>query len=142
MKPIKKVVSDDEMPTYPDGIGDYKDNRIVIAGDRNFECIEGKKELCNNVSYASTGDQSYVAWSDVTTDITHLYSKDIKANSKKPSGVEYVYPNGIESYSAGTTVAIGQDVYRCKVGPESSLCIKEAYEPSGKFGSDAWTKVQ
>jgi hypothetical protein len=30
MKPIKKVVSDDEMPTYPDGIGDYKDNRIVI----------------------------------------------------------------------------------------------------------------
>ena len=140
-KPIKRVISDDETPRYPDGIGDYKDSRIVIAGDRTFECIEGKTQLCNTISYAPTGDQGYKAWSDITTDVTHLKDGKTSANSQKPAGAEFVYPNGIESYAAGTTVAVGQVVYRCNVGPESSLCVKEAYDPSGKFGSDAWTKV-
>ncbi|MED7788907.1 hypothetical protein [Francisella sp. 19X1-34] len=31
--------------------------------------------------------------------------------------------------------------YRCKVGPESSLCKEFAYSPLGKYGSDAWVKV-
>lgn len=140
-KPVKRVISDHETPRYPDGIGDYKDSRIVIAGDRTFECIEGKTKLCNNISYAPTGDQGYKAWSDITTDVTHLKDNKRDTNIQKPDGAEYIYPNGIESYAAGTTVAVGQDVYRCKVGPESSLCTKEAYEPSGKFGSDAWNKV-
>ena len=140
-KPIKRVISDDEIPRYPDGIGDYKDSRIVIAGDRTFECIGGKTELCNNISYAPTGNQGYKAWSDITTDVTHLKDDKKNIDAQKPHGAEYIYPNGIESYAAGTTVAIGQNVYRCNVGPESSLCVKEAYNPSGKFGSDAWTKV-
>ncbi|MGQ4001958.1 glycosyl hydrolase family 18 protein [Francisellaceae bacterium CB300] len=141
-KPIKRIISDDETPRYPDGIGDYKDGRIVVAGDRTFECIEGKTELCNTISYAPTGDQGYKAWADITADVTHLKDNDISSNKgDKPSGAEYIYPNGIEGYAAGTTVAIGQNVYRCKVGPESSLCVKEAYDPAGKFGSDAWAKV-
>ena len=140
-KQIKKVISANETPRYPDGIGDYKDSRVVIAGDRVFECIEGKTELCNNISYAPTGNQGYKAWSDITTDVTHLKDSKKDISVQNPDGAEYVYPNGIESYAAGTTVAVGQDVYRCKVGPESSLCTKEAYNPSRRFGSDAWNKV-
>jgi hypothetical protein len=100
-----------------------------------------KTELFNNILYTATDSQGYKAWSDITTDITYLKKKKVNDNVSKPIGAKYIYPNGIESYVAATTVAIGQDVYRCNVGPESSLCVKEAYDPSGKFGSDAWTKL-
>ncbi|MFT4693951.1 MAG: chitinase [Francisella sp.] len=140
-KTVKGIISDGETPVYPDGIGDYKDSRIVTAGDRIFQCIEGKTELCNTISYAPTGNQGYKAWSDITADVTHLKSNDVNDSKNKPSGAEYIFPDGIESYAAGTTVSIGQDVYRCKVGSESDLCVKKAYDPAGTYGSDAWTKV-
>jgi hypothetical protein len=140
-KPVKRIMFDGETPVYPDGIGDYKDSRIVTAGDRIFQCIEGKTELCNTISYAPTGNQGYKAWSDITADVTHLKSNDVNDSKNKPSGAEYIFPDGIESYAAGTTVAIGSNVYRCKIGPESSLCVKKAYDPAGTYGSDAWTKV-
>ena len=87
---IKRVFSDDETPRYPDGIGDYKDSKVVIAGDRTFECIEGKTELCNNISYAPTDNQGYKAWSDITTDITYLKKKKVNDNVGKPIGAEYI----------------------------------------------------
>ena len=140
-KPVKRVLSDHETPVYPDGIGDYKDGRSVIAGDRIFECIADKAVLCNTIFYEPTGINGYKAWSDITADVAHLKDGKTKDNSDKPDGAEYIYPNGIDAYAAGTTVAVGENIYRCKVGPESSLCLKEAYDPSGKFGVDAWTKV-
>ncbi|QLE79324.1 chitinase [Francisella sp. Scap27] len=138
----KKIILDDETPTYPEGIGDYKPNRVVKAGDnRTFECIDGKETLCNNIIYSPTGDKGYQAWSDITSDISHLEETNTGQNQYKPQGAEYIYPNGHENYVGGTTVAIGNVVYRCKIGPESSLCPLEAYSPDGKYSSDAWSKV-
>lgn len=138
----KKIISDDETPTYPDGIGDYKPNRIVKAADnRVFECIDGKEALCNNITYSPTGDKGYQAWSDITSDVSHLEDANRDSNQNKPDGAEYIYPNGHESYAGGTTVAVGNEVYRCNIGPESSLCRLEAYAPDGRYSDDAWTKV-
>ncbi|MBF8995924.1 glycosyl hydrolase family 18 protein [Francisella tularensis] len=125
-----------EIVKYPKFIGNYNVGQIVIAGDRKFECQ--KQELCNDKSYRPIGKSGYLAWSDITGDVAHLATE---AKQVKPKGAEYIYPFGIEDYSAGTVVAIGQELYRCKVGPESSLCNSEAYKPTGKYGTDAWTKI-
>lgn len=134
----KRIIIDGETPKYPDGIGNYKPEQVVIAGDRMFECREGKLDLCNNISDGPTGENGYQAWTDITDDVTNL-SMDNKQS--KPEGVEYIYPSGIQDYSGGTVVAVGSELYRCKIGPESDLCRKGAYEPAGKYGSDAWIKV-
>lgn len=64
-----------------------------------------------------------------------------EAKQLKPKGAEYIYPYSIEDYKLGTIVAAGQELYRCNIGPESSLCASEAYKPTGKYGTDAWTKI-
>lgn len=138
-KPKKHVVMDGEIPKYPYGIGSYKPQQVVAAGDLMFECKVNKIDLCNSITYDPSSSNGYKAWVDVTGDITHLVGNNSQA---KPEGAEYIYPNGIESYIGGTVVAIGHDLYRCKIGPESSLCSKEAYEPIGRYGSDAWVKVE
>ncbi|AIT09475.1 chitinase [Candidatus Francisella endociliophora] len=134
----QRIIMDGETPKYPDGIGSYKKEQVVVAGDRKFECRVDKLELCNNISFDPISKKGYMAWTDITDDVTHL-SRDQK--QVKPKGAEYIYPNGIEDYTGGTIVAVGKELYRCKVGPESSLCNKEAYDPTGKYGADAWTKL-
>ena len=135
----KRIIMDGETPRYPDGISSYKAEQVVIAGDRKFECKVNKIDMCNNIKYDPSSFDGYKAWIDITDDVAHLVRND---NQAKPQGAEYIYPNGIEGYDGGTVVAMGQQLYRCKVGPESSLCSKEAYEPTGKYGSDAWAKIE
>ncbi len=125
-----------EIVKYPNFIGNYKVGQIVIAGDRKFECQ--KQELCNDKSYRPIGKSCYLAWSDITDDVAHLTNE---AKQFKPKGAEYIYPYGIEDYKSGTIVTVGQELYRCNIGPESSLCASEAYKPTGKYGADAWTKI-
>ena len=125
-----------EIVKYPNFIGNYKVGQIVIAGDRKFECQ--KQELCNDKSYRPIGKSGYLAWSDITDDVAHLTNE---AKQLKPKGAEYIYPYGIEDYKSGIIVAVGQELYRCNLGPESSLCASEAYKPTGKYGTDAWTKI-
>lgn len=134
----QEFASDGKTLKYPSGIGSYVAEQIVAAGDRRFECQEGKRDACNNIKYDPIGPEGYKAWNDVTGDIAHLREK---SKQVKPKGAEYIYPNGIESYSGGTVVAVGSELYRCKVGPESSLCLMEVYSPTGKYGSDAWLKL-
>jgi hypothetical protein len=137
-EPKPSIVEDGETPNYPNGLGNYKQEQVVVAGGKKFECQQGKQDMCNNISYSPVSDKGYLAWSDITNDVTHLANN---ADQTKPQGAEYIYPNGIESYNGGTIVSVGQQLYRCKVGPESSLCSIEAYSPNGQYGDDAWTKV-
>ncbi|MBK2357060.1 glycosyl hydrolase family 18 protein [Francisella hispaniensis] len=125
-----------EIVKYPKFIGNYNVGQIVIAGDRKFECQ--RQDLCNDKSYRPMGKSGYLAWSDITDDVAHLVTE---AKQPRPQGAEYIYPYGIEDYKAGTIVAVGQELYRCNLGPESSLCTSEAYNPAGKYGTDAWTKI-
>ncbi|KEI35143.1 chitinase [Francisella sp. W12-1067] len=125
---------------YPSGIGSYRDGEVVVNGDKKYECIPGNQDLCNNLTYAPYGDKSYLAWSDITK-ATNVERSTIDSKVKKPKAAEYVYPDGIISYAGGTTVSIGNDLYRCKVGPESRLCSIEAFDPSGDYGTDAWVKI-
>ncbi|QIV96841.1 chitinase [Allofrancisella inopinata] len=125
---------------YPSGIGSYRDAEVVVNGDKKYECIPGNQDLCNDLTYAPYGDKSYLAWSDITK-ATNMEHSTIGSKVKKPKAAEYVYPDGIISYAGGTTVSIGNDLYRCKVGPESRLCSIEAFDPSGDYGTDAWVKI-
>ncbi|MDE4957548.1 hypothetical protein NAI59_12170, partial [Francisella tularensis subsp. holarctica] len=79
----------------PKFIGNYNVGQIVIAGDRKFECQT--QELCNDKSYRPIGKRGYLAWSDITDDVAHLATD---AKQVKPKGAEYIYPFGIEDYSA------------------------------------------
>ncbi|WP_084593799.1 glycoside hydrolase family 18 protein [Allofrancisella guangzhouensis] len=137
-EPEKIIV--DGVYQYPSNIGSYSDAEVVISGDKKYECIIGKQVLCNNLIYAPYGAKGYLAWSDITK-ATNIGTLIVSGNIKKPKAAEYVYPNGITSYAGGTTVAIGNDLYRCRVGPESKLCSIEAYDPSGEYGKDAWAKI-
>ena len=80
----------------------------------------------------------YFAWSDITDDVTYLV---IEVKQLRPQGAEYIYPYGIEDYKAGIIVAVGQELYRYNLGPESSLYTSETYNLAGKYGTDAWTKI-
>ncbi|QUE31221.1 glycosyl hydrolase family 18 protein [Francisella philomiragia] len=132
----KFKLKEGEVATYPRGIGSYKVGQIVLADGREFECQ--KEEYCNKSSYSPIKEKGFVAWSNITNDISHFVNKE---QDVKPSGADYIYPYGIEDYKGGTVVAVNKDLYRCNIGPESSLCTMSAYRPTGKYGTDAWTKM-
>ncbi|MEY8766047.1 MULTISPECIES: glycosyl hydrolase family 18 protein [Francisella] len=125
-----------EVANYPKGMGSYKVGQIVLAEGREFECQ--KERYCNDLSYSPMNKKGFLAWSNITNDITHVAAD---RQEIKPSGAEYIYPYSIEDYKGGTVVAVGNDLYRCNIGPESSLCTMSAYKPTGKYGTDAWTKI-
>ncbi|WP_231138732.1 hypothetical protein [Francisella orientalis] len=132
----KYRLKEGEVVTYPKGIGGYKFGQIVIADGREFECQ--KEEYCNNSSYSPMKEKGFLAWSNITNDISHFANEE---QDIKFSGADYIYPYSIEDYKGGTIVAVDKDLYRCNIGPESSLCTISAYKPTGKYGTDAWTKI-
>lgn len=136
LKKKKYILKEGEVVTYPKGIGGYKFGQIVIADGREFECQ--KEEYCNNSSYSPMKEKGFLAWSNITNDISHFANEE---QDIKFSGADYIYPYSIEDYKGGTVVAVDKDLYRCNIGPESSLCTMSAYKPTGKYGTDAWTKI-
>nr|WP_234393282.1 hypothetical protein [Francisella noatunensis] len=82
-----------EVATYPKGIGSYKVGQIVLADGREFECQ--KEEYCNKSSYSPIKEKGFVAWSNITNDISHFVNKE---QDVKPRGADYIYPYGIEDY--------------------------------------------
>ncbi|NOH79852.1 N-acetylglucosamine-binding protein GbpA [Vibrio sp. RE86] len=82
---------------------------------------------------------------DQTTSDFHL----VEEQTPPPAGdYDFVFPEGIESYTAGTTV-LGKDgsVYECKEFPYSGYCVQWSpsathYEPGiGSHWQDAWNRV-
>lgn len=60
---------------------------------------------------------------------------------------DYVFPNGLSSYKAGTRVQYNGGIYQCKAAPYSGYCVQwkataNAYEPGVGFAWQmAWNKV-
>ncbi|AEI34945.1 glycosyl hydrolase family 18 protein [Francisella salina] len=124
-----------EIPNYPKGIGDYKTGQIVNVANKRFECQQ--QLYCNDPLYNPIEKKGFLAWNDVSNTFF-----DINNNQDiTPEGVDYIYPNNIKDYKGGTIVAVGKELYRCNLGIESNLCSLKAYKPTGKYGIDAWTKV-
>ncbi|WP_150467516.1 chitinase [Francisella sp. SYW-9] len=116
---------------YPAKIGGYKSGQVVQAGGRQFRCLAKKEKQCNNALYSPVGKKGYIAWAST-------FDNNTFPESDKH---ERVYPEGIKNYKGGEVVIAGDKYYRCKVGPEASLCQETVYSPLGKYGSDAWVKV-
>ncbi|AJI57197.1 hypothetical protein LA02_1256 [Francisella philomiragia] len=124
-----------EILNYPKGIGDYKAGQIVSAMSKKFECRE--QLYCNDSSYAPIAKKGFLAWNDITN--TFFEMSDYQ--NKTPIRADYIYPNNIKDYKGGTIVAVGGELYRCNLGIESNFCSSITYDPTGKYGIDAWTKL-
>ncbi|QIW10890.1 chitinase [Francisella sp. LA112445] len=126
-----KVAIKEDAIVYPAKIGSYKSGQIVLAAGRKFKCLTQKEKQCNDASYSPFDKKGYVAWAS------------IPENSALPESDkhEHVYPEGIKNYKGGEVIIAGGEYYRCRIGPESSLCQETAYSPLGKYGDDAWVRV-
>ncbi|GMN89274.1 glycosyl hydrolase family 18 protein [Francisella sciaenopsi] len=120
---------------YPDKIGTYTDETVVVSGNKKFRCMSGKEKLCNSLKYDPKLSQAYKAWKDISLDNVKYNTHELPVNT-------YRYPDGIKFYMGGTQVLHKDEIYRCKVGPESDLCRNITYEPSSEYGSDVWEKVE
>ncbi|WP_083232831.1 lytic polysaccharide monooxygenase [Endozoicomonas atrinae] len=89
--------------------------------------------IFKNAVFAKSADYSYT---------TSVIDKDVPP---PPSDYDYVYPDGMGSYSAGTKVlARDHNIYQCKPFPESGWCNQAPfyYEPAtGLAWDQAWIRV-
>lgn len=73
------------------------------------------------------------------------YSVTLQDPSTNTGGYDYVYPQGIQSYKAGTKVLGGDGkVYQCKPFPYSGWCTIYAHQympGTGSHWQDAWIRV-
>ena len=81
----------------------------------------------------------YLLSSNKTEGDNYSWTIDVSSPEPTPTGdYDYVYPDGIGSYSSGTKVK-GSDgnIYTCKEGV-ATWCNQSAYDPSGHYSSSAW----
>ena len=132
---INKIVE------YPNNIGNYKFGQVVKVGSREYKCLIGKQKECNDLVYSPNGSLGHLAWSIISKTLIQS-DNNSSVGQAVPKGADFIYPNGIKYYKGGTIVIANNLLYRCKMGPESSLCAQKVYSPLGQYADDAWIKLE
>jgi chitin-binding protein len=142
-KPVTPSVPPGTQYLYPAGIGSYRAGTLVKGADGNiYQCRPSPfTPFCNRSDPAGVtafspgvGYAWREAWVFVAT-----------GTPPPPPTTAPVYPQGRESYDAGTVVQ-GKDgkLYRCRAFPNSGWCKGSElyYAPgTGLAWQDAWTRL-
>ncbi|WP_299143967.1 hypothetical protein [uncultured Vibrio sp.] len=141
--------------------GDVKVELTVLNSETNsrvgFESVNISDGLTENVlielSESNPGPhliQGVLKNSDgefVKQHTSHFELIDDSVEKPEPGEYDFVFPNGLRSYSEGTRVlASDGDIYECKGWPYSGYCVQWSasathYEPgTGSHWQQAWTR--
>ncbi|MED7820353.1 MULTISPECIES: hypothetical protein [unclassified Francisella] len=123
---------------YPDKIGLYTKDTIVIYHGQRYRCISNLElKFCNDQKYVPNGTLGSLVWYsfDDIKDIKEKPLEHKKIRSKMPE-----YPNYIGSYKEGQVVVANQKRFKC-INNKNQQCNNIIYSPIGEKGYIAWKDI-